>query len=931
MSTIDEVLAAAEVVDAVCVIDGETRIISVPAEYKELGVESDEKVTRVKFQCPKNVGDNIDLTEYNLYINYRNAGNKLNSYLVEDVTVTGDTINFSWLLSRHVTESPGTINYIVCAKKSDDTGVINEWNTKVATGIVGIGLEATEEIEEQNIDAIEQILRSIVELENKVDSGGIGGSTIAIDETLTKSGQAADAAAVGNRLSALSEEKVDKSVLGLIVGADGKIYVAINGVAIGNGVEITGGTVEDTKYKVELSDGIILNTLMFQDEFDGVALSSIWKYQIGQNEAAMNCAFSALSENIAVEDGKLRMTVLKNNPTSDYPYSGARIMSQTFGGADNYGFDTGYAEIKFMLDNPVPGVTPAFWTVGQSQSEVITPTGDYTATRVIHGRSWPWAGEIDILEGYGDDNGSYFSPGIIYQTDPYTDTKQTGKTNTRNDYAANEWHTVGLYKSKDALKFYYDRVLVATLDISNNPCFSGVGIKIILNLATGSIWGTIPDNFQQCNMYVDYVRVYSLSNNMTTLADQNTESLLPDCANGFACVANRSWLLRPQFAENTKNTALYWESDNTAIAKVENGYVTTVANGVCNINAKDSDGNIIINFALTVKDNAGVLATKIIITSNITTIEAGGVADISANIYPENCDELTPTVTVITGSEYCSIDGLTVTNINSSGEDKSVVVRVGTNNSDVYEDISLTMATGVSYEVSITDGLTNNFQPKQEYITIGTHNLVWKDSIAAKEFLYGNSTSVFDGTKIVKSNTLDLYNPNDRKTVLENAAEGTFISVLSKIAVNSGWGYVNSVDDVANGTKTGHFSGVYFNSASNARCRLMPEDGNFAAVWQANIGFTSEELLVIVGKIYNGNIEYSLYNASGKIGTTGSKSIAEVVNASGEIGGVYLGQNLRGNGIKGNIHQHLVYNRALTDEEISTIASELISLHSGNV
>ena len=174
MSTIDEVLAAAEVVDAVCVIDGETRIISVPTEYKELGVESDEKVTRVKFQCPKIVGDNIDLTEYNLYINYRNAGNKLNSYLVEDVTVTGDTINFSWLLSRHVTESPGTISYIVCAKKSDDTGVINEWNTKVATGIVGIGLEATEEIEEQNIDAIEQILRSIVELENKVDSGGSG-------------------------------------------------------------------------------------------------------------------------------------------------------------------------------------------------------------------------------------------------------------------------------------------------------------------------------------------------------------------------------------------------------------------------------------------------------------------------------------------------------------------------------------------------------------------------------------------------------------------------------------------------------------------------------------------------------------------------------------------------------------------------------------
>ena len=111
----------------------------------------------------------------------------------------------------------------------------------------------------------------------------------------------------------------------------------------------------------------------------------------------------------------------------------------------------------------------------------------------------------------------------------------------------------------------------------------------------------------------------------------------------------------------------------------------------------------------------------------------------------------------------------------------------------------------------------------------------------------------------------------------------------------------------------------------------MPEDGNYTAVWQTNIGFTSGELLVIVGKVYNGNIEYSLYNTSGKIGATGSKSIAEVVNESGAIGGVYFGQNIRGNGIKGNIHQHLVYNRALTDEEISTIASELTSLHSGNV
>ena len=233
MSTIDEVLAAAEVVDAVCVIDGETRIISVPTEYKELGVESDEKVTRVKFQCPKIVGDNIDLTEYNLYINYKNASNKLNSYLVEDVTVTGDVINFSWLLSRHVTESPGTISYIVCAKKSDNTGVINEWNTKVATGIVGVGLEATEEIEEQNIDAIEQILRSIVELENNIGGGGSGGSSITIDETLAEHGKAADAKATGDAIRSLSEEIANLNTNGISATARNLLITILrNGVYI---------------------------------------------------------------------------------------------------------------------------------------------------------------------------------------------------------------------------------------------------------------------------------------------------------------------------------------------------------------------------------------------------------------------------------------------------------------------------------------------------------------------------------------------------------------------------------------------------------------------------------------------------------------------------------------------------------------------------
>lgn len=165
MPTVDDLLNNT-IESQVCTIDPDTRVINVPACYKEFGVEADEKVNRIQFQCPKMVGDNIDLTTFNLYINYMNARGEYNAYLVDDVTVSGDDITFSWVLSRHVTEKSGTVNYIVCAKKSDETGVINEWNTKVATATVGVGLEATTEIEAQNADVIEQILAKLNSVKN---------------------------------------------------------------------------------------------------------------------------------------------------------------------------------------------------------------------------------------------------------------------------------------------------------------------------------------------------------------------------------------------------------------------------------------------------------------------------------------------------------------------------------------------------------------------------------------------------------------------------------------------------------------------------------------------------------------------------------------------------------------------------------------------
>ena len=44
---------------------------------------------------------------------------------------------------------------------------------------------------------------------------------------------------------------------------------------------------------------------------------------------------------------------------------------------------------------------------------------------------------------------------------------------------------------------------------------------------------------------------------------------------------------------NATNNVVLWESSNTSIAKVENGYVTAVASGNCTITAKSAENNSI--------------------------------------------------------------------------------------------------------------------------------------------------------------------------------------------------------------------------------------------------------------------------------------------------------------------------------------------------
>lgn len=145
-----------------CVIDPESREIVIPETYQILGVESDEKVERIEFECPKIVGDNIDLSKLQIRINYQNANGDKDQYIVEDVETNGDNIEFSWLLSRKVTMYRGTVNFVVCAVKVSGETIQNEWNTTLATSQVLEGLEVdTPEPTEEQSDVIAQLMQMV--------------------------------------------------------------------------------------------------------------------------------------------------------------------------------------------------------------------------------------------------------------------------------------------------------------------------------------------------------------------------------------------------------------------------------------------------------------------------------------------------------------------------------------------------------------------------------------------------------------------------------------------------------------------------------------------------------------------------------------------------------------------------------------------------
>lgn len=161
MADVNEVLGLGEI-ESVFTVDISLRTIIIPKDVTNLGVESDDSVLSLPFRIPRHYCG-IDLSTFEININYLNARGGGDRYEIHDPTINTDSIEFKWVVGRHAAMYAGKVNFNLCIKEIVNGETNREFNTTPATLPILEGLEVGEQIVQEYADVIEQWKHDLIE------------------------------------------------------------------------------------------------------------------------------------------------------------------------------------------------------------------------------------------------------------------------------------------------------------------------------------------------------------------------------------------------------------------------------------------------------------------------------------------------------------------------------------------------------------------------------------------------------------------------------------------------------------------------------------------------------------------------------------------------------------------------------------------------
>lgn len=244
-------------------------------------------------------------------------------------------------------------------------------------------------------------------------------------------------------------------------------------------------------------------TLVWADEFDyeGEVDPNKWHHQVvpifGDSWANGEVQhYTDRTDNSYVSEGTLKIVAKKE----DYQFRGVTKNYTSARLNSKYVFKYGRVDISAKL--PAEGGTwPAFWTLGAN----INETGNY------HGNTygsvgWPACGEIDIMEqnGWNKDN----LIGHLHWGDTQTGAYQNKGGTKQVSATATSFNLYSLVWNENEIKILFNEEVVYQTENTSSMPYDNPHY-LLFNIAMGgALGGSIPANFSQAVMEVDYIQVY---------------------------------------------------------------------------------------------------------------------------------------------------------------------------------------------------------------------------------------------------------------------------------------------------------------------------------------------------------------------------------------------------------------------------------------
>jgi beta-glucanase (GH16 family) len=250
------------------------------------------------------------------------------------------------------------------------------------------------------------------------------------------------------------------------------------------------------------SPGYNTYNLIWEDDFliDGAVCSENWFHQtqLPTGNSWYNGEiqhYTDRTDNSYVENGVLHIVAKKENLTDQgvtKNYTSARLNSKV-------AFQYGKVEIRAKLPSGT-GTWPAIWTLGKNISE----PGAYWDTQGFGTTSWPYCGEIDIMEHWGS-NQNYVQSAIHTPSSFGGTVNHGGQTIST---ASTGFHTYTMEWNEERIVFSVD----GNIHYTYNPAVKDSDTwpfdaeqYLILNIA---ILPEIASSFTESAMEIDYVRIY---------------------------------------------------------------------------------------------------------------------------------------------------------------------------------------------------------------------------------------------------------------------------------------------------------------------------------------------------------------------------------------------------------------------------------------